>query len=196
MALLAYARDADDKSPVFAIIADDEGADYIWPEGVEPWLPEDRAEFLAGDNPPTDAEGWLELASSNLGIGIIVTEPEEIDDVGDAVDMAEAELGAADEDLGDTTPFQASVAEAFDQVSQDYPGAFEADDEGDPESLSAEAMDNMVLMALGPIDPDGPNGWILRAMDGNPDPEDENEYVHIPGETDPAEGEGESEDEE
>jgi hypothetical protein len=52
----------------------------------------------------------------------------------------------------------------------------------DEESTSPEAMENFVMMALGPIDPDGPNGWILRAQDGNPQPGDEDEYVHFTGE--------------
>jgi hypothetical protein len=69
------------------------------------------------------------------------------------------------------------AGDAYEQVAADYP------EMGDEATIfsNPEAVANFVAMTLGPIDPEGPNGWILRAMDGNPREGDENEYVHFPG---------------
>lgn len=181
--LLAYVRLSENEDPGLAVVADDEGADYLFPDDVEPWLTADRIQRIVAvwQQPPTDAQGWLEAATYNLGLEAVVDPPIEVADTEEAVTQADEVLAnwsprpSSDEVL-------TSASESFDQVSADYPGFMENDDD----DTSPEAMENFVLMMLGPIDPEGPNGWILRAQDGNPRPGDENEYVHMPGERVPA----------
>lgn len=176
MALLTYVRSEDGVTPIFAVVADDEGADYLFPEDSEAWLDESRLQNLIEmrDGAPTDEAGWMEMATANLGRSVI-DEPVQVDDIDDAISQAEQALSEVTLDDADL-PRTMAASDAFDQVSQDYPGFMESDDETSP-----EAIENFVMLQLGPIDPDGENGWLLRAQDGNPAPGDENAYVHFPG---------------
>lgn len=180
-ALFTFARDSESLAPYFAVVADDKGADYVWPPDVEPWFDaETRFEYLlAGGDEPTDVQGWLNLATTNLGSEVTTDPPfDDASSIAAAKKMASDYLKAAPSaQVTQTSPVLAQASEAYDQAAADYP---ELGDDGTAYS-NPEALDNLVLMALGPIDPDGPNGWILRAMDGNPREGDENEYVHFPG---------------
>lgn len=157
--------------PFFAVIADDEGADYLFPDDVKPFLDEERLQRLAqAAGTPANAGEWLALATYNVGHDVVFDEPVELE-LDDAVDEAEETLKdfvplTGDEDL------LSRASDAFDEVAQDYPGFMEND-----EGTTPEAMTNFVLMALGPIDSDGPNGWVLRALDGTPAEGDEDAYV-------------------
>jgi hypothetical protein len=177
--LLTYVR--DETGQVFvSVIADDQGVDYLFPDNVEPWLDEQRVKDLAeavGAH-PANAKDWTDLATANLGDNALADAPLEMPNVEEAVNQADQEMG--EYSYPDTNAgLLQSASDSFDQVSQDYPDFLD-----DGETFTPEAMNNFVTMMLGPIDPDGPNGWILRAQDGNPEPGDENEYVHFPGEVD------------
>ena len=175
--LLTYVR--DETGQIFvSVIADDQGVDYLFPENVEPWLDEQRVKDLAErlGVQPDNAKDWMDLATSNLGDNALADAPLDMPNVEEAVTQADQEMGEYSYP-DDNTGLLQSASDSFDQVAQDYPDFLD-----DGETAPPEAMDNFVLMALGPIDPDGPNGWILRAQDGNPEPGDENEYIHWPGE--------------
>lgn len=172
MPLLTYARDPESGTPLFAVIADDQGAEYLWPDDVEPWFDDDRVQQLAqgAATPPATASEWLALATYNVGQDIAFSEPVELE--------LDAAVDDAEETLKDFVAHDGSEAllsrtsSAFDEVGQDYPGFMESD-----ETTTPEAMANFVMMALGPIDPDGPNGWLLRAQDGTPAEGDEDAFV-------------------
>jgi hypothetical protein len=176
--LFTYARDAETANPLLAAVATDDGAEYVWPKGVEPWFDfEERKEFLlAPDEEPATATDWLSVAIRNLGDFIYTDVPyDDASNPDQAKRIAAKYLNTVYQQPDPTTN---AAPDAFDQVAQDYPGFGDSDETfGDEEG----SMENLVLMALGPIDPDGPNGWIQRAMDGAPAPGDENEYVHFPG---------------
>lgn len=181
--LFTYARDVESDNPYFAIIADDNGASYVWPKGEEPWFDfetrQPALEYGPDDPDPTDAAGWLEFASRHLGDGIEIDPPfEDASSPAQAKKFAQTYLNATFEPPQADDGVLSGAPDAYDQVAQDYP------DFGDNEAEMGNAegsMENLVLMALGPIDPDGPNGWIQRAMDGTPQEGDEDEYVHFPG---------------
>lgn len=178
MALLTYARDAETGDLLFGIVADEEGADYVFPEDGEWFESERRIEMLVNvQGEPTTQDGWLTLATTNLGPNVLVDEPTPFDSIEDAVDAAQELVSGIDINEGiSPAPEMAASSAAFDQVSQDYPGFLE-----DEENVDPQAMDNFVMMMLGPIDPEGPNGWILRAVDGEPREGDDEQFVHIPG---------------
>lgn len=182
-ALVTYVRDIDTDAPLFAVVADKAKAEYVWPKGVEPWFTlEQRLPFIMfpSEDDPTDPEGWIALATRHTGESNQADVPFEANNLAQAKSMAAAYLKAssAGEQRAERSPALVNVEESFYQVSSDYPGFGDSD-----ESLvqDTQAVDNLVLMALGPIDPEGPNGWILRAQDGNPRPGDETEFVHFPG---------------
>jgi hypothetical protein len=174
MTLLGFVRRSDDDVPLFGVIADDSGARYVFPPGVEPKLDEERVQAVAeamGAEPQSERD-WYDIASSNLGLGLLVDDP--MDDIEDPDDFANEYLHELYSEPVVPSPLMQNAASAFEQISRDYP-----DFADDPQSVPEEAMTNYVLNALGPIDPEGPNGWILRAVDGNPRDGDENEYVHF-----------------
>lgn len=190
--LFTYVRSDETDAPLYGIVATDTGAEYVFPKGVEPWLNlDDRLDFILGrdEDEPDDAQGWLDLASRNLGSQAVLDAP--YDDASSPAQAKRMMSGYLDKAAAVSTssPLMQDAAVAFEQVAADYPGFGDSD-----ESLieNPEALDNMVLMALGPIDPEGPNGWILRAMDGEPREGDEDEWVHFPGTIEPSD-DGETE---
>jgi hypothetical protein len=188
MTALTYFRRAEDDVPLFAVLADEASAEYLWPEGTEPWFGNDRINSLLelSDEAPTDEEGWSRLAAAGLESESILADPTE-SDLGDLEETRDAAEAYLNEEY--RTPQERPTAvsqaggQAYDQISQDYPDFAQTDEDLDP-----EAMLNFVLMTLGPIDPEGPNGWILRAADGNPRDGDENEWVHLTSDPAPAVG--------
>jgi hypothetical protein len=189
--LFTYARDVTTDRPYFGIVADDTSADYVWPKGADPWFDaQDRLEYLLlpDEEEPEAAADWLALASRNLGAQIETDPPfDDASNLAQAKRLAQRYLDALYDDEDTVPPAGNSslsgVPDGFDQVAQDYNGFGDSD-----ETLlfNPNATTNAVLMALGPIDPDGPNGWILRAMDGAPAEGDENEYVHFSNTMSPA----------
>jgi hypothetical protein len=177
MALLTYARGAEDGGPpLFAVVVDDKGFDYVWPRGAEPaYTPAERTELLlGGGEKPSKAGGWAQVALYNVG-------PYDFDDWRKvdgarkkAAREAQAVLDGEAEDPAD--PGQAALATAADDawqaVSESNPGFGDDDGEGGFEATPDEML-MFVAHALGEVDPEGPNGHVIRALEGEPRPGDE-----------------------
>jgi hypothetical protein len=188
-ALLTYVKDSETHQTYMAVVADDAGAQYVWAPGVTPFWEDDAARLarLTDDKPvqPASAEDWLSVATYNLG-GTYTTDVERAPSVESGVnavrkafdDMDEPELDEDGEPVysetaaENTADYLGEAARAFDEVTEDYPEFGELDDDEE-----AQATTNFILSMLGPIDPEGPNGWILREIDGNPRPGDEKMYL-------------------
>jgi hypothetical protein len=173
MAIVRYVYTGDGRTCLFAIVADDTHAQYIWRDPEEAWFDDDRVLDFLGEQPaPTDATGWADVAS--LHLGNVVFGDEEVPGE-DALTYAQTEL--LERPQPGLSPYPSSrAANAYDQVSRDYPRLGEDDVEGG--DADPRATLQWALMTLGPIDPNGPNAWILRAADGNPQPGDEAEFIH------------------
>jgi len=179
MTLMTYVRDADERA-LFAVVVDGDDVTYVWPKAVAPWFDETRTERLAEtlETPPEDEAGWLDLATSRLGSGVVIDHA--YDDFNSSAKAVKTAQKVLDEPYKDPETVvvpnsgrAVAASDAFDQISQDYPGFAE-----DEDSFTPEAMLNYVQLVLGPIDPEGPNGWLIRAADGEPREGDEDEYVH------------------
>lgn len=182
-ALSRVVQDTETGQPVVGIIADDASARYVWPDDAHRlWADDARrlnmlTEYMVTQ--PSTAEEWLNVAAANIGGTRSVGQEEHasLDAAEKALTRLFAETVAEQPDL--LPPVSASevklarAADSFDEVASDYQGFAETS------TIDPDAMNNFVMMALGPIDPEGPNGWILRAIDGNPRPGDENEYIHF-----------------
>lgn len=177
MTLLTFARDETERA-LFAVVVDSGKVTYVWPKGAEPWFSDDRPAELAAalEVQPEDDETWMQVATTHLG-------PEVTTDVPDDGLSGDAEAIQAARDYLDGQPPEGvpsslldQASDNYDQVASDYPGFME-----DEENIDDAALTNLVLMNLGPIDPEGPNGWVLRAQDGEPREGDENGYLHWPG---------------
>ena len=175
MTLMTYVNSTEGR-PLFAAVVDGDSVQYVWPEDAEPWFDETRVTRLAEgmETPPEDETGWLNLATSHLGIVDVDPPYDDFETAAEAVKTAQNVLDdVADNSRPDRTARAVDAESAFDQISRDYPDFAE-----DLDSMDPQAMLNYVMMALGPIDPEGPNGWILRAADGNPREGDEDEWIH------------------
>lgn len=181
MSTLTFARDENEYAP-FAVSVTNGKVTYLWPSGSDPWLDADRvtrlAEFTGAA--PKDDDQWLQLAVTHVGDNLHFDPPfgEKEMNTKDAQQYLDAQSPPAPV----RSPVINNASDNFDQISADYPGFAE-----DPDDLDDSALTNLVLMNLGPIDPDGPNGWVLRAQDGDPAPGDENAYLHWPGTSDEVE---------
>lgn len=179
-ALLTYVKDSETDQTYMAVVADDAGARYVWAPGVSPWWPDDdeRIARLIDGKPqqPASASDWLGVATYNLG-STYTTPVSEVASAKAGVaeatkTLSDPKLHGFENNAADQARFLGEAARAFDEVTEDYPELGELDDE-----TEAQAMNNFVLSMLGPIDPEGPNGWILREIDGNPRPGDEKMYL-------------------
>lgn len=171
MTLLTFARNPDETAFV-GVVVDSGKVDYLWPSGSEP-------RFSSKDRPAPDApsdEELLTLVTADLGT---------VDRPMDDFPSRDEAAGFAQEYL-DTQPvaphpLTANADDAFGQIAQDYSGFDDLlTEDGEGEDLDPSAMDNYVMLLMGPIDPEGENGWVFRAVDGEPREGDEDEYLHLP----------------
>lgn len=174
-ALLAYVRNPDTRDLLYAIVADDNDAQYVWRNDEDAMFDDERLNVIIdarnGGEDPDTAEDWLRLASYNLGL-VSVDEPITLPSLAAARSQARKALSetTAVDDLGENQVVLRNAATAASTVSQDYPDLFEGLEDDD---IDTQGMTNYVMMALGAIDPNGPNGWILRAVDGVSAPGDD-----------------------
>jgi hypothetical protein len=181
MALIRYVS-TEDRLDAFAIVADDAHGAYVWASDDDALFDGDERiatllEFRTEEElePPATAQEWVELLSQ--GLGNAAFEDLEVESFEAATTKADDDISLAARDAGRTRePLTGDVYEAFNEVSQDYPNLASGEDDEDD-----MAMTHLVLQALGPIDPEGPNGWLLRAIDGEPREGDENMYLDFGG---------------
>lgn len=194
-ALLTLLRDYVTGDPNCGIIATNTGATRVFSsdESDDQDLAEIYAPFMeSGLERPTDATGWMRIGLINPGSLSQFGEPEEFPDEASAIASARAAVSAPKSDPNpDDYPSEHSstVARAYDETELDHPGML---DEGpDGPDWDPDAFLNYVAMTLGPIDPSGPNGWVIRAQDGTPPPDDAqlDYYPTVTWPTQPAEGE-------
>lgn len=181
-ALLAYGIDVNSGTTQFAIVADEAQARYVWPALGEPIFDDARIQEIAslqGVMPDTP-QGWMDVASYNLGLTTQITDPHTVEDLSSAIAETRITLNAARAQLGPGSTVDPGVLsrarESFDQISMDYPGFGEDETDDDP-----QAMTNFVMHMLGGIDPEGPNAWILEQGGDGADDTPPGGFVHLPG---------------
>ncbi len=181
MANMTLARDEVTGDVAFAVVADDEGFEYLWPRGTTPAFDfDDRINSLLPKG--TDTSSWTVDDWSSLsvrGTGLFDFSPWQVLDGGRAKALAHAqEVVDADNDGPGLRPADAAVLSRVADTSYARAGAPDDDENEGPD---ADSMLLMVASALGEIDPNGPNGHILRALDGTPLPGDEDLAVVFGG---------------
>lgn len=154
-----------------AILATDKKVRFVWSPDVEPWFPDtrERISALVGtEKAPETAAEWLSLASTGIGTEYFAyTGTEQFP--GEA--EARVKLASYFENNGSVA--EGRVSYGAQQAMDDFVEA-----EGDIDD-PAQVV-SLVLSMLGPIEPDGPNGWLLKAAAGEPY-DVENAVIHWPG---------------
>lgn len=163
----------------FAIVADDDGADYVYTDGQEiPGLDADRVARVgaAGATPPANAEQWLAAAAYNIGY-FIVSPPQPANSLDEARTTATQALQSLPE--REPTPAEEPTEAASDDgatpdwhipTTREELAAYQANaayvwSQQYPEVASGEVSDpeaDLALMHLmtPPVDPTKPHRWL------------------------------------
>jgi hypothetical protein len=167
------AFDTQDNSHVFSIMATDKNFSYIFRDDKNPvFNSAKRVELLMSkidkDPKTLKIEDYLSIATIGLS-NFFFSEP---------MDESSEKTALSSEKLAMQRVYEASqgrdvgaglaiAADDMDQVFQDYPELYEQLSSEDPEQeITASGMIELVFAALGSVDPNGPNAWLLDYMDG------------------------------
>jgi hypothetical protein len=167
------AFDLQDSSHAFSIMATDKGFSYIFRDDKNPMFNSDkRVELLMGkigkDPKTLKVDDYLAIATIGLS-NFFFSEP---------MNESSEKTSISSEKLAMQRVYEASqgrdvgaglaiASDDMDQVFQDYPELYEQLASEDPEQeITASGMIELVFAALGSVDPNGPNAWLLDYMDG------------------------------
>ena len=167
------AYDTQDNSHVFSVMATDKGFSYIFRDDKNPvFNSAKRAELLMSkidkDPKTLKIDDYLSIATIGLS-NFFFSEP---------IDESSEKTALSSEKLAMQRVYEASqgrdvgaglaiASDDMDQVFQDYPELYEQLASEDPEQeITASGMIELVFAALGSVDPNGPNAWLLDYMDG------------------------------
>lgn len=185
----------DNLPPIFAVVVTDRGFEYVWASDIEneDFDFQSRMDLAYPDGAPDGltSEDYKNLAFFNVG-GFGPGEWIETRTPAQAKKEAKKLLNEPRylekrQALRDGPDSSDKIARDIDSAADEM--KFHTEDFDDVDSLSADQMALFVLNAVGGIDPEGPNGWMLRQMMGEePRPGDENGFV-VFGDLEPTETE-------
>lgn len=167
------AYDTQDNSHVFSVMATDKGFSYIFRDDKNPVFNSvKRVELLMSkidkDPKTLKIEDYLSIATIGLSNFFF----------SESMDESSEKTAVSSEKLAMQRVYEASqgrdvgaglaiASDDMDQVFQDYPELYEQLSSEDPEQeITASGMIELVFAALGSVDPNGPNAWLLDYMDG------------------------------
>jgi hypothetical protein len=164
---------------VFSIIADDKGFKYVMQSDYKIFDADKRVKMLmekAKDKENLSAIDYIGLATlglSNFRYGSAREEQSsKIAVKEEQVSMMKSSLQREQDNALNKSLILAR--EDLDQVLNDYPDLYDqlegSEDNINPD-ITADGMFELVMAALGGIDPEGPNAWILDMQDGKEMPE-------------------------
>ena len=165
--------DSQSSSHQLSIIATDKGFSYIFRDEKNPIFDSaKRVELLMGkigkDPKNLKADDYVAIATIGLS-NFFFSAP---------MDESSEKTALTSEKLAMQRVYEASqgrdvgaglaiASDDMDQVFQDYPELYEQLASEDPEQeITASGMIELVFAALGSVDPNGPNAWLLDYMDG------------------------------
>lgn len=167
------AYDLTTDNHTFSVVADDKGFKYVFSKDNILFDSNKRVKMLmekAGS--VTDsfkADDFLALAT----LGLTFFRFSEVrEEENEKITVAEEKLSidksldrlAADSSISDIL---VRTNDEVDQVLADYPDLYDQLSSDDPDQkITADGMLELVLAAVGDIDPQGPNAWLLDVLDG------------------------------
>jgi hypothetical protein len=165
--------DTQDSAHLFSVMATDKGFSYIFRDDKNPMFDSaKRVELLMSkiDKDPKTLKIDDYLAIATLGLSnFFFSAP--IDEASEKTAVSSEKLAMQrvyeDEQGRDVGAGLAIASDDMDQVFQDYPELYEQLSSEDPEQeITASGMIELVFAALGSVDPNGPNAWLLDYIDG------------------------------
>ena len=165
--------DLQDSSHMFSIMATDKGFSYLFRDDKNPMFdPAKRVELVMSkinkDPKTLKTDDYLSIATIGLS-NFFFSAP---------IDESSEKTAVTSEKLAMLRVYEAGqgrgvgvglaiASDDIDQVFFDYPELYEQLASEDPEQeITASGMIELVFAALGSVDPNGPNAWLLDYMDG------------------------------
>jgi hypothetical protein len=176
MIKVVRAFDMTDNAHAFSIVATDKGFKYIFPS-VEGTIfnPGKRVQLLLDtvkqDRKSYTVDDYLGLAQFNLS-NYYFSEAFEEPSEKLAMKSEKLKMEKDNEIKNGSEKSNKSVGMALrsvdiEQVLLDYPELLEQLSSEDPDvDITAPGMIELIFAALGSVDPNGPNAWLLDYMDG------------------------------
>lgn len=167
------AYDQSSNEHTFSIIATDKGFTYVFSDNAAPMFDSKAREKKILDrvdaaDKKLDVEDYLKLATLGLSsfyFGKVIDAPSQ--KLAMKTEKLALEHSEVKNEGMQSASALASIAEDTDQVLQDYPELYDQLASEDPDQeITASGMIELVFAALGSVDPNGPNAWLLDYMDG------------------------------
>jgi len=167
------AYDLTTDSHIFSIVADDKGFKYVFSKSNVLFDSKKRVQMLmekAGDTADSfKTDDFLAMATLGLTFfryaDVREEENEKIALAEETLSIDKAlDRSSADSNISDIL---VRTNDDIDQVLTDYPDLYDQLSSDDPDQkITADGMLELVLAAVGDIDPQGPNAWLLDILDG------------------------------
>lgn len=160
-----------DNVHMFSIVADDKKFSYVF-EGPAQQVfdPVKREKMIMGmvkEGEKLNADKLIQFASSGLST-FLFSKPTTDTSMKTAIAAEKVALKRAREEsyVDDSVTTDVGVYDDIDQVFADYPDLYDQLASEDPDQeITEDGMTELVFAALGPIDPNGPYGYILKYLD-------------------------------
>jgi hypothetical protein len=174
------AYDLGTEEHVFSIVASDKGFKYVFDNDRKVFDPKKREKMLMEKaknfSSNYKVDDYLSVATTGLSMSYRF---------GPAREESSEKIAVKEEQLSIMKSLEAlkkepvnqrliNVQADIDQVLNDYPDLYdqlEGTEENPDMKVTADGMFELVMAALGGIDPEGPNAWILDMQDGKEMPE-------------------------
>jgi hypothetical protein len=157
----------------FSIVAGDKGFNYVFADPKTAMFDsKKRAKMLmdraGGEKNKLTVEDYLALSTSGLGQFYFSSPIEELSEkIAMKSEKLHLEREMEQRNGLDRNRSLAVASDDIDQVFQDYPELYAQLESEDPDQeITASGMTELVFAALGGVDPNGPNAWLLDYMDG------------------------------
>lgn len=166
------AYDLTSNTHMFSIVATDKGFSYVFPDDKNPMFDSKKrvAKIMAMSSKTKglNVDDYLALSTAGLSYFFFsnaIEEPNEKIAIKSEKIMLSRSL-AKDNGKAKATSM-AVAADDVDQVFHDFPELYDQLSSDDPnQEITASGMIELVFAALGDVDPNGPNAWLLDYMDG------------------------------
>lgn len=165
--------DSQDNSHLFSIMATDKGFSYIFRDDKNPMFNSaKRVELLMSkitkDPKTLKIDDYLAIATIGLSNFFFSAPMDESSEKTAVTSEKLAMQRVYESEQGHDVGVGLAIAsDDMDQVFQDYPELYEQLASEDPDQeITASGMIELVFAALGSVDPNGPNAWLLDYMDG------------------------------
>jgi hypothetical protein len=170
------AFDMNDNTHAFSVVATDKGFKYIFADSKgEIFNPGKRVQLILDtvkkDKKSFTVDDYLDLARYNLSNYRFSTpfeEPsEKIAIKSEKLKMEKNKEVEAAEKMYDKSAELTRRSLDIEQVFLDFPELYEQLISDDPDQkITASGMTEFMFAAVGPVDPSGPNAWMLDSIDG------------------------------